>query len=128
MRQLSLFDSFVQQTPTLSPIMRQYHDLKQKHPDALLLFRCGEFYETYYDDATEASRILGITMTKHQKGYALAGFPFYALDVFLPKLIRAGKRVAICDQLEDPRQKKLVKRGYSEMVCPYETCNQLEEE
>lgn len=104
-------------------MMKQFFDLKAKHPEALLLFRCGDFYETYCDDAIEASRILGITLTKRNngasKGDAMAGFPHHALDTYLPKLIRAGKRVAICDQLEDPKlTKKLVKRGITELVTP----------
>ena len=104
--------------------MKQFFDLKAKHPDALLLFRCGDFYETYCDDAVEASRILGITLTKRNngagvKGDEMAGFPHHALDTYLPRLIRAGKRVAICDQLEDPKlTKKLVKRGITELVTP----------
>ena len=103
--------------------MKQFFDLKAKHPDAVLLFRCGDFYETYCDDAVEASRILGITLTKRNNGYnkgdEMAGFPHHALDTYLPKLIRAGKRVAICDQLEDPKlTKKLVKRGITELVTP----------
>ena len=104
-------------------MMQQFFDLKKKHPDAVLLFRCGDFYETYCDDAVEASRILGITLTKRNNGYnkgdEMAGFPHHALDTYLPKLIRAGKRVAICDQLEDPKlAKKLVKRGITELVTP----------
>lgn len=108
----------------LTPMMQQFFDLKKKHPDALLLFRCGDFYETYHDDAIEASRILGITLTKRNNGgsgdtTAMAGFPHHALDTYLPKLIRAGKRVAICDQLEDPKKTKtLVKRGITELVTP----------
>ena len=103
--------------------MKQFFDLKAKHPDAVLLFRCGDFYETYCDDAVTASRILGITLTKRNNGYnkgdEMAGFPHHALDTYLPKLIRAGKRVAICDQLEDPKlTKKLVKRGITELVTP----------
>ena len=104
-------------------MMKQFFDLKAKHPDAVLLFRCGDFYETYCDDAVTASRILGITLTKRNNGYnkgdEMAGFPHHALDTYLPKLIRAGKRVAICDQLEDPKlTKKLVKRGITELVTP----------
>ena len=100
----------------LTPMMKQFFDLKAKHPDALLLFRCGDFYETYCDDAVDASRILGITLTRRNNGAtqgdAMAGFPHHALDTYLPRLIRAGRRVAICDQLEDPKlTKKLVKRG-----------------
>ncbi len=111
-------------TNTLTPMMKQFFDLKAKHPEALLLFRCGDFYETYHDDAIEASRILGITLTKRNNSAqgdttAMAGFPHHALDTYLPKLIRAGKRVAICDQLEDPKlTKKLVKRGITELVTP----------
>lgn len=107
----------------LTPMMKQFFDLKAKHPDALLLFRCGDFYETYCDDAIDAARILGITLTKRNNGAsqgdAMAGFPHHALDTYLPKLIRAGRRVAICDQLEDPKlAKKLVKRGITELVTP----------
>ena len=110
-------------TNTLTPMMKQFFDLKAKHPEALLLFRCGDFYETYHDDALEASRILGITLTKRNNtsgdAIAMAGFPHHALDTYLPKLIRAGRRVAICDQLEDPKlTKKLVKRGITELVTP----------
>ena len=107
----------------LTPMMKQFFDLKAKHPEALLLFRCGDFYETYCDDAVIASQILGITLTHRNNGYnkgdEMAGFPHHALDTYLPKLIRAGKRVAICDQLEDPKlTKKLVKRGITELVTP----------
>lgn len=120
----------------LTPMMRQFFSMKGKHPDALMLFRCGDFYETYCDDAIEASKILGITLTRRNNGAAvgdeMAGFPHHALDTFLPKLIRAGKRVAICDQLEDPKKKreelkgkrglsaedKMVKRGITELVTP----------
>ena len=108
----------------LTPMMRQYAELKAKHPDAVLLFRCGDFYETYLEDAVIASRILGITLTRRNngnncKGSEMAGFPFHALDTYLPKLVRAGKRVDICDQLEDPKlTKKLVKRGITELVTP----------
>lgn len=101
-----------QQMSNVPPIIKQYNDLKQKHPDALLLFRCGDFYETYKEDAVKTSNILGITLTKHSKRMdeegkplKMAGFPYHALDTYLPKLIRAGERVAICDQLESPRQK-----------------------
>ena len=108
----------------LTPMMRQFFSLKEKHPDAILLFRCGDFYETYCEDAVTAAGILGITLTKRNngagvKGDEMAGFPHHALDTYLPKLIRAGKRVAICDQLEDPKlTKKLVKRGITELVTP----------
>lgn len=110
----------------LTPMMKQFHDLKAKHPDALMLFRCGDFYETYCEDAVAASEILGITLTKRSGGAGkkedatqMAGFPHHALDTYLPKLIRAGRRVAICDQLEDPKlTKKLVKRGITELVTP----------
>ena len=107
----------------LTPMMKQFFDFKAKYPEALLLFRCGDFYETYCDDAVIASQILGITLTHRNNGYnkgdEMAGFPHHALDTYLPKLIRAGKRVAICDQLEDPKlTKKLVKRGITELVTP----------
>ncbi len=117
-------------------MMKQFYSLKAKHPEALMLFRCGDFYETYGEDAVEAARILGITLTKRNNGAQdptdMAGFPHHALDTYLPKLIRAGKRVAICDQLEDPKKKreaikgkkglsemdKMVKRGITELVTP----------
>ncbi len=110
----------------LTPMMKQFYDLKAKHPEALLLFRCGDFYETYADDAVIAAEILGITLTRRNNGktgavesIAMAGFPYHALDTYLPKLVRAGKRVAICDQLEDPKMTKtLVKRGITELVTP----------
>lgn len=110
----------------LTPMMRQFYSFKEAHPDALLLFRCGDFYETYADDAVEAAKILGITLTRRSNGKnangaacEMAGFPYHALDTYLPKLIRAGKRVAICDQLEDPKlTKTLVKRGVTELVTP----------
>lgn len=120
----------------LTPMMRQFFSMKAQHPDALMLFRCGDFYETYCDDAIEAAKILGITLTRRNNGAAagdeMAGFPHHALDTFLPKLIRAGKRVAICDQLEDPKKKreqlkgkkgltaedKMVRRGITELVTP----------
>ena len=110
----------------LTPMMRQFYNFKHEHPDALLLFRCGDFYETYADDAVEAAKILGITLTRRSNGKnangaatEMAGFPHHALDTYLPKLIRAGKRVAICDQLEDPKlTKTLVKRGITELVTP----------
>ena len=107
----------------LTPMMKQFFELKAKHPDAIMLFRCGDFYETYSEDAVTASEILGITLTKRANGQGktveMAGFPHHALDTYLPKLIRAGRRVAICDQLEDPKTtKKLVKRGITELVTP----------
>lgn len=109
----------------LTPMMKQFFSFKAKHPDALLLFRCGDFYETYCDDAVASSKILGITLTRRNNGASekppieMAGFPHHALDTYLPKLIRAGRRVAICDQLEDPKlTKKLVKRGITELVTP----------
>ncbi len=112
-------------TEGLTPMMKQFFDLKEKNPDALLLFRCGDFYETYGQDAVEASQILGITLTRRNNNKEfltnteMAGFPYHALDTYLPKLIRAGRRVAICDQLEDPKlTKKLVKRGITELVTP----------
>ena len=106
-----------------TPLMKQYFEMKQQHPDAVLLFRVGDFYETFCDDAITASEILGITLTRRANGAAasieLAGFPHHALDTYLPKLVRAGKRVAICEQLEDPKTTKtLVKRGITELVTP----------
>jgi len=106
-----------------TPLMKQYFEVKSKHPDAILLFRVGDFYETFSEDAIASSEILGITLTRRANGAAqfveLAGFPHHALDTYLPKLVRAGKRVAICDQLEDPKlTKKLVKRGITELVTP----------
>ena len=106
-----------------TPMMKQFFDIKRKYPDAVLLFRCGDFYETYSTDAVECAGILGITLTRRANGSAktveMAGFPHHALDTYLPKLVRAGKRVAICDQLEDPKlTKKIVKRGVTELVTP----------
>ena len=108
-----------------TPMMEQFRKIKEQYPDAMLLFRCGDFYETYSEDAVRASKILGITLTHRSNGGAetsateMAGFPFHALDTYLPKLVRAGMRVAICDQLEDPKlTKKLVKRGVTELVTP----------
>ena len=123
-------------TTAVSPIVKQYLDLKKKHPDAILLFRCGDFYETYKDDAVKASNILGITLTKSNgrkddegKSLAMAGFPYHALDTYLPKLIRAGERVAICDQLEMPKQTTSSKREITEMVTPgQETGKQMAQE
>ena len=113
----------VHEDPLSTPMMKQFRDIKQQYPDALLLFRCGDFYETYCEDAVEASKILDITLThRNNKSAApieMAGFPFHALDTYLPKLVRQGHRVAICDQLEDPKlTKKLVKRGVTELVTP----------
>jgi len=106
-----------------TPLMKQYYQIKSKHPDAILLFRVGDFYETFGEDAIKAAEILGITLTKRANGSAsfveLAGVPYHALDTYLPKLVRAGQRVAICEQLEDPKKtKKIVKRGVTEMVTP----------
>lgn len=109
---------------TATPMMQQFRQLKERHPDAIILFRCGDFYETYFQDAVAASSVLGITLThRSNKGYAknteMAGFPHHALDTYLPRLIRAGYRVAICDQLEDPKlAKSIVKRGITEIVTP----------
>ena len=107
----------------LTPMMKHFYEMKAKHPDAVLLYRVGDFYETYGEDAIIASEILGITLTRRSNGAGsgteMAGFPHHALDTYLPKLVRAGKRVAICDQLEDPKlTKKLVKRGITELVTP----------
>src|SRR4029078_2508468 len=106
-----------------TPLMKQYYSIKSKYPDAMLLFRVGDFYETFVDDAIRASNILGIVLTKRANGSAtyieLAGFPHHSLDSYLPKLVRAGYRVAICDQLEDPKlTKTIVKRGITELVTP----------
>lgn len=106
-----------------TPLMKQYYEIKDKHEDAILLFRVGDFYETFSEDAVKASKILGITLTRRANGSAsyveLAGFPYHALDTYLPKLVRAGQRVAICEQLEDPKAtKKIVKRGVTELVTP----------
>lgn len=110
------------QTSKVTPLMKQYNSIKAKYPDAMLLFRVGDFYETFGEDAIKSSKILGITLTKRSNGSsndALAGFPHHALDTYLPKLVRAGQRVAICDQLEDPKlTKKIVKRGVTELVTP----------
>ena len=109
-------ESSAESKEDVSPMMKQFRDLKSKHPDAVLLFRCGDFYETYEDDAEEAAKILGITLAK-KAGVRMAGFPHHALDTYLPKFIRAGKRVAICEQLEDPKlTKKPVKRGITELL------------
>ena len=106
-----------------TPLMKQYYEIKGKHPDAILLFRVGDFYETFGPDAIKTSEILGITLTRRANGSAtyveLAGFPYHALDTYLHKLVRAGQRVAICEQLEDPKlTKKIVKRGITELITP----------
>ena len=106
-----------------TPLMQQYGSIKSKYPDAILLFRIGDFYETFGEDAIKTAATLGITLTKRRNGAAseveLAGFPYHALDTYLPKLVRGGHRVAICDQLEDPKfAKKIVKRGITELVTP----------
>ena len=111
-----------------TPLMQQHKAIKQKYPDAILLFRVGDFYETFGQDAVVASQVLGITLTKRNNGAAassdLAGFPHHALDTYLHKLVKAGYRVAICDQLEDPKLAKgIVKRGVTEMVTPGTTVN-----
>jgi len=106
-------------TKAETPIMKQYHDLKAKHPDALMLFRCGDFYEAYEEDAKVCAKVLNIVLTQSNAGFEMAGFPYHALDTYLPKLIRAKHRVAICDQLEDPKlTQKLVKRGITELITP----------
>ena len=111
-----------------TPLMKQYYNIKATHPDAVLLFRVGDFYETFGEDAIRTADILGITLTRRANGAAsfveLAGFPHHALDTYLPKLVRAGQRVAICEQLEDPKlAKKIVKRGITELVTPGVTTN-----
>ena len=111
-----------------TPLMKQYNQIKGKYPDAILLFRVGDFYETFGEDAIKASKVLGITLTKRANGSAkfieLAGFPYHSLDTYLPKLVKAGFRVAICDQLEDPKKTKtIVKRGVTELVTPGVTAN-----
>ena len=112
-----------------TPLMRQYYKIKNQHPDAVLLFRVGDFYETFGEDAIRAAEILGITLTRRANGAAsyveLAGFPHHALDTYLPKLVRAGQRVAICEQLEDPKMAKtIVKRGITELVTPGVSINE----
>ena len=109
----------------MTPMMKQFHELKSKHPEALLMFHCGDYYEMYEEDAVTASCILGITLTESKSGQGrdgkpirMAGFPQRALDSYLPRLVRAGKRVCICDQLEDPKLTKTVKRGITELVNP----------
>ena len=118
----SMIKSAMSETET--PLMKQYNAFKAKYPDAILLFRVGDFYETFSDDAKKTSATLGITLTKRSNGKAseieLAGFPYHALDTYLPKLVRAGFRVAVCDQIEDPKfAKGIVKRGVTEMVTPF---------
>ena len=119
----------VKKTDGVTPLMKQYNDIKSKYPDALLLFRVGDFYETFGKDAIIASKILEIILTNRANGSSkieLAGFPHHALDNYLPKLVRAGYRVAICDQLEDPKKtKKIVKRGVTELVTPGVSYNHL---
>jgi len=115
--------NFIENQPVETPLMKQYNQIKAKYPDALLLFRVGDFYETFGQDAIRASEILGIVLTRRANGAAsyveLAGFPHHSLDTYLPKLVRAGHKVAICDQLEDPKlTKKIVKRGVTELVTP----------
>jgi len=110
-------------TPKETPLMKQYNEIKNKYPDACLLFRVGDFYETFGEDAVRAAGILGITLTKRGAGSetetALAGFPHHSINTYLPKLVKAGLRVAICDQLEDPKMTKtIVKRGVTELVTP----------
>jgi len=107
----------------VTPLMRQYYEIKEKHPDALLLFRVGDFYETFHEDAVKASNILGIILTKRGAGSnsetKLAGFPYHSLNTYLHKLVKAGERVAICEQLEDPKQTKtIVKRGVTDVITP----------
>ena len=109
--------------PTETPMMKQFFAVKAEHPEALLLFRCGDFYETYGDDALTASKVLGIVLTKRSNAapdaIPMAGFPYHSLETYLPRLVRAGYKVAVCDQLEDPKlTKKIVKRGITELVTP----------
>ncbi len=109
--------------PSETPLMKQYNAIKARHPQALLLFRVGDFYETFGEDAIVASKVLGIVLTKRGAGSSseieLAGFPHHSMDTYLPKLVRAGHRVAVCDQLEDPKMTKtIVKRGVTELVTP----------
>ncbi len=120
-------------TTTETPMMKQYREMKAKHPEAILLFRCGDFYEAYENDAVVCAKVLGITLTKSSAGYQMAGFPYHALDSYLPKLVRytkspeaTMKRVAICDQLEDPRLKKTVKRGITELMNQTNQTNENE--
>lgn len=120
---LKLADKTNKKSSGETPLMKQYNQIKAKHPDTLLLFRVGDFYETFGEDAVKASRILGIVLTQRKNGAAshveLAGFPHHSLQTYLPKLVRAGERVAICDQLEDPKMTKtIVKRGVTELVTP----------
>src|SRR5580698_1358285 len=122
-RQMLTFACMAKSSSAVTPLMQQHRAIKQRYPDAILLFRVGDFYETFGEDAILASRILGITLTKRNNGAAasseLAGFPYHALDSYLHKLVKAGHRVAICDQLEDPKSVKgIVKRGVTEMVTP----------
>jgi DNA mismatch repair protein MutS len=111
-----------EQTGKVTPLMQQYFKMKAKHPDAILLFRVGDFYETFAEDAVKASKALGITLTSRNNGGSdieLAGFPYHSMDVYLPRLVRSGYRVAVCEQLEKPSpEKKIVKRGVTEIVTP----------
>jgi DNA mismatch repair protein MutS len=121
---MSYFHKYVE-----TPLMKQYYNIKTKHPDAILLFRVGDFYETFGEDAIRTADILGITLTRRANGSAsfveLAGFPYHALDTYLPRLVRAGQRVAICEQLEDPKMtKQIVKRGIIELVTPGVSLNE----
>src|SRR6187399_3426146 len=121
MKNRSMIKSATAETET--PLMKQYNSIKGKYPDAILLFRVGDFYETFGEDAFKASKVLGIVLTKRANGSAshieLAGFPHHSLDSYLPRLVRAGYRVAVCDQLEDPKMTKtIVKRGVTELVTP----------
>src|SRR5690349_21450195 len=123
MLQMETVESLMQVKEAETPLMKQYYGIKSKYPDALLLFRVGDFYETFGEDAVRTAAVLGIVLTRRANGKGtyieLAGFPHHSLDSYLPKLVRAGHRVAICDQLEDPKlTKKIVKRGVTELVTP----------
>ena len=115
--------------PAMSPLLKQFDELKAKHPEALLLFRCGDFYESYREDAVALSEVLGITLTKRSSdNINMAGFPYHALDTYLPKLIRAGKRVAICDQIEDAAPKRRGRKKVTELITPSATQQELNKE
>lgn len=124
-REVALTGSYLfsdnSQTTDETPMMKQYREIKANHPERLLLFRCGDFYEAYEEDAEKCAKVLGITLTNNKAGYKMAGFPHHALDSYLPKLIRANYKVAICDQLEDPKLTKQVKRGITEIINPQTT-------